>query len=42
MQVRSVSLQSDIATYWPGMHKTVALVVFAFLFDGYRFDYIVV
>jgi len=24
MQVRSVSLQSDIANYWPGMHNQSA------------------
>ncbi len=29
MQARSISLQSDIAIYWPGMNNTAILVVSA-------------
>ncbi len=32
-QVRSVSSQSDIANYWPGMHITAFVFIFADLYE---------
>ncbi len=41
MCLGSVSLQSDIANYWPGMHNTAFLVVFTDSCEQDRFDGVV-
>ncbi len=41
-QARSVSSQSEIAIYWPGMHNTAFIVVFTDLREWGSFDNVVI